>query len=177
MLKIKSPDLKALEKTFSTAGKWHKVFVKKNMLTLGERIVFIMRQATSKHRYTGKFEESVKSTYKARVMRLEIGPRAKRGKWDAGLLLERGTGPIPNLPFGPIQRWAEFRGIPAGPVWMSIKRKGVKAHPYLDRTLARGDTQVAIKNTAFRIGQDLAAFSLQSLKSGAIKSDVQVFEA
>ena len=177
MLKYSSPDLKNLQKTFKTANKWHKVFVKKNMLQLGRRVSFVMQDKVSQHRYTGKLEDSIKAKYLPSQMRLEIGPTAKRGKWDAGLILERGTRPIPNLPFGPIKLWADFRGIPAGPVWMKIRREGVTAHPFLQRTLDDGRTTVATKNTAFRIGQDLVTFTLQSLKTGAITSGPTIFEA
>jgi len=137
------------------------------MQQLGRRIAYLMKMQLKPHRYTGALEDSVTSEYDPRRQRLEIGPKAKRkGGWDAGLLLQRGTGPIPNLPFAPIKKWAAFRGLPAGPVWYKLKTEGADAHPFVDETIARGDVQVAITNTAQRIGMDLAAYSVQKIPMG-----------
>jgi len=34
-------------------------------------------------------------------------------------------------PLGPIQRWAARRGLSGGAVWMAIRRKGTKPHPFM----------------------------------------------
>ena len=132
-------------------------FVARNMQALGRRLAYLMRQTVSDHKYTGALEEGIVSEFDAAAMRLEVGSTAKRGRWDAGEILERGTGPIPNLPFAVIKRWAEFKGLPAGPVWYKIKTEGVSAHPWIQRFIDRGDTQTAIQHTADRIGLDIVA--------------------
>lgn len=106
------------------------------MRPLGDKIVSNMQAAVDKNKYTGELSESITSEYDMEAARLEISPKALRGgKWDAGLILELGTRPIPNLPWAPIKAWAEFRGLPAFPIWFKIREQGVSAHPFLDRTL------------------------------------------
>lgn len=138
-----------------TADDWMPRVIESGLTYLGRQIGVIMRQQVSPHRYTGELEESITSEYSAAQMQVEIGPTAKRGGGhDAGVILEMGTRPIPNLPFEPIRKWAEFRGIEAGPVWASIRENGVKAHPFLDRTLAASEGE--IENAAKTIA-DMAA--------------------
>ena len=91
------------------------------------------------------WDESVQAEYDPSTTRLAIGPTATRGRYDAGLILQRGTGPIANAPFGPIAAWAESKGLPARPVWYKIKTKGVAAHPWLEDVLSDGRTGVAIR--------------------------------
>jgi len=155
---------------FAQADRAAGQFVNGNMEGLGRRIAFIMRQQIRQHRYKGDLEASIQSQYSVQGFKLEIGPTAKRGNYDAGLLLQRGTRPIPNAPFGPIAMWARFRGLPAGPVWWSIKTRGVKAHPFLEETLERGDTQTAIRNTALRIGINLIGHTFQQFPTKGGKS-------
>jgi hypothetical protein len=38
-------------------------------------------------------------------------------------------------PMDAIKEWAEFRGLPWFPVWLSIVRKGTKANPFIDRAM------------------------------------------
>ena len=152
---IRVEGLQPLIQRFSRAPQIANQVVRARMDGLGRRIKFIMRQSIKPNRYTGAIEESVE--YAVGDKRVEIGPTAKRGRFDAGLLLEMGTGPIPNLPFAAIAKWAEFRGVPAGAVWWKIKTKGVTPHPFLQRTADRGDTQVAVRNTAAGIAEDLTA--------------------
>ena len=134
-------------------------FIQGNMRVLGGRIQWIMRQSLKEHRYTGALEESVE--YDATDTQVEIGPTKKyKGGYDAGRILSTGTGPIPNLPFEPIKRWAEFRGLPAGPVWMKIKQEGISPHPWIERVMMRGDFAVALEHTAKRLGMTLFAYGL-----------------
>lgn len=161
MLKITSKDLEHLAKNFSSVAEWYRPYLDQNMQGLGRRIAYLMRQQVRHHKYRGSFEESTISKYDSAHGRLEVGPTVKRGRYDGGLLLEQGTGPIPRLPWGPIAEWAAFRGLPAGPIWMSIRKKGIRAHPFLEATLARGDTRVAIQHTGKRIGIDLAARAIK----------------
>lgn len=102
---------------------------------LGQAGVDVLRDVTDANRYTGALGESISAEYSDNDKIITISPKAMRGKWDAGLLLEFGTKPIPNAPWAPIAAWAAFRGLPAGPVWMKIRRSGVNAHPFIDRAL------------------------------------------
>lgn len=134
-------------------------FVRGNMKVLGGRIQWIMRQSLREHRYTGELEESVQ--YDATDTEVEIGPTKKyKGGYDAGRILSTGTGPIPNLPFEPIRRWAEFRGLPAGPIWMSIRQTGIKPHPWIEKVMMRGDFRTALDHSAKRLGMSLVAYGL-----------------
>ena len=84
-------------------------FIARNMQALGRRLAYLMRQSVKENRYTGALEEGIVSEFDASGLRLEVGSTAKRGRWDAGELLERGTGPIPNVPFSIIKAWEEFK--------------------------------------------------------------------
>lgn len=162
-LSISSEDLNKLGQSFATVGLWRGEFLEENMRRLGWRIAHLMQRQIKGHTYTGALTGSIRSQYDPGTSRLEIGPTQKRGRYDAGLLLQRGTRPIARLPFAPIAAWAEHRGLPAGPVWWKIKTKGVDAHPFLEETLARGDTQTALRNTAKRIGMQFVTRALQVL--------------
>ena len=124
---------------------------------LGRRVRYLMGLTVKRNRYTGTLSDSIDYHVNMAERSVSIGPTAKRGRFDAGLLLEMGTGPIPNLPFGPIAKWAEFKGVPAGAVWWKIKTKGVTAHPFLKETLDKPATVTAIRNTAGALAQELTA--------------------
>ncbi len=96
---------------------------------MGPKIVNMLQRSLAPHKHTGELSDSVTWEYKSHARELHVGTGLPRKQFNALSLLERGTGPIPAVPFAPIARWAEFRGIPARPVWMSIKQKGVIAHP------------------------------------------------
>jgi len=49
------------------------------------------------------------------------------------LFVMHGTGPIPNLPWAPIEEWAQKKGLPTFPVWHKIRTEGVSANPYHER--------------------------------------------
>jgi hypothetical protein len=119
-----------------TAPDWMPKVVSKAAHQLGPAAVDIMRDVTDANRYTGALGESISDEYSNNDYTVTISPKAMRGgKWDAGLLLEFGTRPIPNAPWAPIKAWANFRGLLAFPVWLKIRRAGVSAHPFLDRAL------------------------------------------
>lgn len=160
MISLKSPDLEKVERRIAELAARRDEFVMRNLRSLGRRVSYIMRQTISENRHTGGLEESITSDVSG--LTLTVGPTAKSGGWDRGLILELGTGPH-TPPFEPIRRWAEFRGLPAGAVWMTIRQRGTKAHPFLERALSRGDTQVAIEHTATRIGLDLIGYTFQDL--------------
>jgi len=104
---------------------------------IGPRAIARMKEAVAPNRYTGALETSISADYSDTALKVVIGPTAKRGKWDAGLLLEKGVPhKIPNAPYRPIAAWAAFRGAPMPGAWLAIRLRGVKAHPFLDRTVA-----------------------------------------
>jgi HK97 gp10 family phage protein len=35
-------------------------------------------------------------------------------------------------PLQPVQRWAKRKGLPGGAVWMSIRKRGTKPHPFME---------------------------------------------
>ena len=175
MTAIRTENLEPMVRAFSTAPQWFGRHVTSNMEQLGRRLAYLMRVQLKPNRYTGTLEESAVSTYNPGQQRLEVGPTAKRKSYDAGMLLQRGTGPIARLPFAPIKAWAEFRGLPAGPVYWKIKTRGVSAHPFVEETLGRGDVQVAIRNTAARIGFQVAAYALQQTPGGGFASEPTLF--
>jgi hypothetical protein len=124
-----------LAENLRSAPSWMPKLISKAAHQLGPAAVDIMRDVTDVNRYTGALGESVSAEYTNNDYTVTISPKAMRGKWDAGTLLEFGTRPIPNCPWAPIKAWANFRGIAAFPVWMKIRRAGVNAHPFLDRAL------------------------------------------
>lgn len=50
------------------------------------------------------------------------------------LYVHEGTEPGPR-PFAPIRDWALKKGLPPGPIWMSIVQHGTKPNPYVERAL------------------------------------------
>ena len=88
-------------------------------------------------------------TFLQRLATVTISPKVMRGKWDGGLILELGTRPIPNVPWMPIKRWADFRGVPAGPVTVRVFFNGL-AEQELALTVAAGQT--ASRDISERLG-------------------------
>jgi hypothetical protein len=169
-------DLAGIGENLQRIEDWAPQFIDSNMEQLGRRIAYLMQQQVEPNYYTGSLSDSIVSDYDPGARRLEIGPTVKRGRWDGGLILQRGTGPIPNAPWFPIKEWAEYRGIPAFPVWYKIRTEGVDAHPFLEETLQRGDVQVALAHTAGRIGMHFVAYGLQKFGSAQITTgDVEEF--
>ena len=118
-----------------------------------------MKEAIAKHRYTGALEGSISGEFTDGGYTLTISPKALRGnRWDAGVLLEQGTGPIPRAPWLPISRWAEFRGLPAVSIWLKIRAVGVTAHPFLERTLTA--TMPEVRTAAVEIVTQMAEKAL-----------------
>ncbi len=107
--------------------------IKSTLRNVGLKVTNVMREKILPNRYTGALEQSVTDTIieSGSLTTLEVGPTLKRGKWDAGKLLEGGTGPNPHAPFGPIAAWAISKGLPPGPIWQKIRREGTEAHPFI----------------------------------------------
>ena len=123
---------------------WLPKLIEPGMRALGKQVEGRMRVAIEDNRYTGALEESITSEYDAAQMAVSIFPTAKRGEYDGGVLLETGTGPIPNAPWAPIAAWAEFKGLPAFPVVYKIRTVGVSEHPFLQRTLDSAEPDMVL---------------------------------
>lgn len=148
--------LEAVAAKLENLPDWMPQIVARHFEDLGQNVQHVMQGKLEPHRYTGRLSESVAAEYAQGEQELRIYPTATRRGHDAGTLLEEGTGPIPNAPFGPIKAWADFRGLPAFPIWWKIRQVGIDEHPFLARTLQDYATQTAMMNTAHRIVLDMA---------------------
>jgi len=143
MLKITlDPVLQRIEERLRTFPTWLPRVIEGPMRALGIVVKENMRVVVGPHRYTGALSQSLISQYDGAQQQVTIGPTAKRGAYDAGLILELGTRPIPNAPWAPIKRWSDFRGLPAFPVWYAIRTRGVKAYPFLQETMDTSGPQL-----------------------------------
>jgi hypothetical protein len=127
------------------------------MTDMGPKIAHMMQRALSPHRYSGDLEDSITWSYRPQQKTLRVGSELQRGgKYNALALFSRGAPrAIPNLPFTPIAKWAAFRGLPAGPIWMSMKDKGVTPHPILDKLEARPEFHKILSEGAKKMGMDI----------------------
>lgn len=147
--------IEQLRAALQAMPRWMPAVIRTHLPPLGERVVEVMQAEIEPHRYTGELSDSIVSEYDDGEYAVSVHPTAMRGgKHDAGVLLELGTDPIPGVPWAPIKAWADFRGIPAFPVWMSIRTRGVKPHPFLQRTLDSSEGLIA--ETARRMAEDVA---------------------
>lgn len=150
--------LKQVLENLAAMPAWMPAVIRTHMDTLGEIGVDRMREAVADNRYTGDLEESITHRASDGGYTQTIAPEAQRGNYDAGALLEMGTRPH-TPPWAPIAAWADFRGLPAFPVWYGIKVSGTAAHPFLDRTLRALEPQIT--EAAFRIVTTAAALVLR----------------
>lgn len=139
-----------LQRNMAAAPQWMPKVIAKQIRYLGPRVTRVMREQVLVNRYKGALDESVGPEYTDNDTTVTISPKALRGgKYDAGSLLELGVPhPIPNLPYAPIKRWADFRGAPMPAVWLGMRAHGIKAHPFLDRTLAGAEIEMNIAQVA-----------------------------
>lgn len=119
------------------ATRWMPQVIKKNLTALKPYIVENMRDVLSVTNYSGKTSRSVRGHVQGAPVELFVEPTAKRGSYDAGLIRELGTRPIPNAPWKPIKKWAIARGLPPFPVWYKIRTRGIGKHPFLEPTIVR----------------------------------------
>lgn len=154
MLDIRSEGIRELADSLaalSVEPEVHRV-----MVDMGPKIARMMQRAIAPHRYTGELESTIKWSYNPARRELRIGSDHRRGsKFNALALLNYRTGPIPGLPFAPIAKWAAFKGLPAGPVWMSIKNKGVAPHPIMDKLEAQPEFAEVLNEGAKKLATDL----------------------
>lgn len=155
MLIVTSEGIKELAVSLADTAADMSPQVKEVLEEMGPKIAAMMRRALAPHRYTGELSDSITWDYKSSQRELHVGSDMVRRNYNALSLLESGTGPIPALPFTPIARWAEFRGIPAGPVWMSIKEGGVTAHPIRDPLIVSPEFTSLLSEGAKRLGNKI----------------------
>ena len=136
--------LEAVVANLESGATWMPKIIEQGMRALGKQVITRMQAAIEPNRYTGALSESITSEYDSAQMAVSIFPTAKRGNYDGGVILELGTGPIPNAPWAPIARWAEFRGLPAFPVVYKIRTVGVSEHPFLQRTLDSAEPDMTL---------------------------------
>lgn len=156
-----SVDTSDVSRAFAEMGKapqWIPQQIAKQLPLLGRKIVPIMKKQVRTHRFTGALENSIVSTYDSVNKEVEIGPNAKRGQFDAGVILQSGTKNIPNVPWKPIKAWAMKRGI-AKPyfVLLKIREQGVSAHPFLNETMETSAFKNAMEDSALKLGDMIAA--------------------
>ena len=161
VLEIKTEGIREIADALGTTVRDAGNITAEVMEDMGPRIASIMQRQLAPHRYTGELEESITWRYNRPRRQLRVGTNLQRGgQYQALALLERGTGPISSLPFTPIAKWAAFKGIPAGPVWMSIKKKGVKPHPIMGDLQARPEFIHALNEGSKKLGIKLVSRAL-----------------
>lgn len=148
--------LEKVSAKLQSAAEWLPQIYDRHLPWVGAQIAETMEGVLERNRYTGSLQSSITVRYDAAAGEVAIGPTVMRGAYDGGTLLEEGTGPIPNAPFAPIAAWAEFRGLPAFPVWWKIRTVGVDAHPFLEPTINDPSSGAALEEAGKRIVTDAA---------------------
>ena len=132
-------DTKEIARVISNMGRvnqWLPPTIDKEMRLLGGKVVPIMKSVLRPRRYTGTLEDSVNWSYDLALRQLSIGPYAKRGNYDAGMIAQTGTRPIKNVPWKPLFAWASKRS---------------------NTPRALASFQMALEDTANRLGVSIAA--------------------
>lgn len=164
--------LEAVSAKLAAAPSWLPAIYATHLPWLGAQIAETMEGVLERNRYTGGLQGSITARYDSAATEVAIGPTAMRGAYDAGTLLEEGVGHPVAVPWAPIAAWADFRGIPAFPVWWKIRNVGIEAHPFLQPTMDDGQTQTAIEEGARRIVTDAAleAVSVEGVNAISLES-------
>ena len=153
------PDvIKGIQARLRSEPAWMPNRSERHMRKLGSKAVRRMQYATLHNTYTGALHDSIRDFYEDRGMTVLIAPTVMRGRYDGGSILEAGTKKIPNAPWAPIARWAAFKGLPAFPVVYKIRTRGVKKHPFLQRTL--DDTRPDIDAELGALAEDILSYIL-----------------
>ena len=157
-------DTKEIARVISNMGRvnqWLPPTIDKEMRLLGGKVVPIMKSVLRPRRYTGTLEDSVNWSYDLALRQLSIGPYAKRGNYDAGMIAQTGTRPIKNVPWKPLFAWASKRSNTpralASHARKVIALHGVKKAPFLMETMNQASFQMALEDTANRLGVSIAA--------------------
>ena len=133
------------------------------MPELGNKVAIIMKGVLAPRRYKGTLEGSVKSEYHASLKEVVIGPDAKRGQYDAGMIAETGTVSIGNVPWRPILAWGLARGLTpkqAAGAWKKIQQSGVTKHPFLEETVRHPEFSISLEAAATKLATKLAAVAI-----------------
>ncbi len=168
MLKITSKGIREIAENLAIAGADVHGEVREIMEHMGPIIVNMMRRQMSEHSYTGALSESIEWSYAPHNRTLRVGSNLMRKQYSAMAILERGTGPNDAVPFTPIAAWAAFRGLPAGPVWMSIKQKGTTGYPIAEPTILRPEFHRTIGAGAKKLSTAIVAKALGHRKGARV---------
>lgn len=147
--------LEAVSAKLAAAADWLPAIYDIHLPALGRAVEEVMANVIEPNRYTGSLAESIISDYDPGLAEVAIYPTADHNGYDGGAILEEGTGPH-TPPWAPIAAWAEFRGLPAFPIWWGIVEHGTAAHPFLKRTLDDARTRSAMDEAVLRIAVDAA---------------------
>ncbi len=168
MLSMKTEGFRELAASLSKTVAEMSQTVEDTMEHMGPIIVRMMQREVAKHRYKGELEASVEYSYTSSKRELRVGSNLMRGQYNALALLERGTAPNSAVPFGPIQAWAETKGLPAGPIWMSIKQRGVMPHPIVEPTMKRPEFARSLNAGAKKLSSDIVTKALTFRKGMSV---------
>lgn len=149
---------------------WWPIILQRNMDRLGRDGVAAMREILAIRNYTGTLGGSVSHSYNSATKTLTIQPNARRRSFIAGDIHELGTNKITNIPWQPIRQWALAKGMTlkqAGAVWNKIRQSGVRAHPFIDRTVNSSRFQNALTFASSEIAREVAEEVVKK-KSGVI---------
>ena len=157
---------------------WDERFVqyaRANLQTLGDTVTWVMRHHMEPKRYTGHMANSITNQVTgAREPLLKTGPEAT---YAANVRMGRQPGTW--VPIAPLIQWARWKLGPSmegtryimggagtrdesvGAAY-AVRRKifdeGIAPYDFLEMTMQDGRFQAALRNTAQRLGLDLAAY-------------------
>lgn len=102
---------------------------------IGRSLSYVERRAKIK---TPVDRGGLRSSYRQRIVGLrgELWPRKKYAPF-----VEFGTRPH-TPPLKAIKRWAKRKNLPAGAIWMAIRRRGTKPHPYFEPAIKESEDKV-----------------------------------
>jgi hypothetical protein len=159
MIRITTKGIREIAESLETTSQETHKQIRGTLEHMGPIIVRMMQRQMASHNVTGELSESITWSYDAQRV-LRVGSNLMRKQYNAMAILERGTGPNDAVPFTPIARWAAFRGLPAGPVWMSIKQKGTTGYPISEPTVLRPEFQRSLNSGAKKLASDILVKAL-----------------
>src|SRR3989304_3796738 len=157
---IDTKELKQLIDHLGLSATWLPPVVDREMIRLGYETITVMKSVLRPRRYRGELEDKVDARYNNATRTLSVGPEGKRGNFDAGMIAETGAHPKGNIPWQPIKEWALFRGKPVKEAYyilLSMRKEGVKEHPFLMDVLNNPGFKTALENAAEKMAIGLAA--------------------
>lgn len=164
MIRITSKGIREIAESLQITSQDVNDQVRATMEHMGPILVNMMRRQMSSHNYTGDLAASIEWSYASHDRTLRVGSNLMRKQWNAMAILERGSGPNDAVPFTPIARWAATKGLPAGPVWMSIKQKGTTGYPIAEPTTDRPEFHRSLTAGGKKLGTDIITKALKFRK-------------